>query len=259
MKLDAGTWARHFMNSPGCGGFRAARRMSRRELLRAGGIGLLGLSLPQLLRARAALGADRPMMGESFGRAKSCILLFMWGGPAHQDTWDLKPDAPLEYRGEFRPVSTNVPGIEICEHFPLLARRADKFCLVRSMTHDNADHTRSTHFLLTGQPPPRGTARSEEWPNLGAVLSILKRGRGALPPFVSMRPKLENSVPRFVEQSQGQFAGWLGPLHDPMTIDADPSRPDYKVADLSPNPQISLERLDSRRGLLASLDRQLRT
>jgi hypothetical protein len=247
------------MNGSGCGGFRAVRRMSRRELLRAGGIGLLGLSLPQLLRARAALGADRPLTGESFGRAKSCILLFMWGGPAHQDTWDLKPEAPLEYRGEFRPVSTNVPGIEICEHFPLLARRADKLCLLRSMTHDNSDHTRSTHFLLTGQPPPRGTARAEEWPHMGAVLSSLKRGRGALPPFVSMRPKLENRVPRFVEQSQGQFAGWLGPLHDPMTIDGDPSRRDYKVADLSPNPQISLERFDSRRSLLRSLDRQLRT
>ncbi len=116
--------------------------MSRRELLRAGGLGLLGLSLPELLRGRVnAAGA----IGKgSFGRAKSCILLFMWGGPAHQDTWDLKPDAPREIRGEFQPISTNVPGLQICEHFPLLAKRADKLSLVRSMTHDNGDHTTAT-------------------------------------------------------------------------------------------------------------------
>src|SRR6185436_17274106 len=90
---------------------------TRRELLRAGALGLFGLSVPGLLQGRAAA----PTQGKtpSFGRAKSCILLFMWGGPAHQDTWDLKPDAPLEIRGEFRPIATNVPGIQICEHFPL--------------------------------------------------------------------------------------------------------------------------------------------
>src|SRR5262245_39038510 len=97
---------------------------TRRELLRAGALGLFGLSVPDLLKGRAAaLPQTRPA---SFGRAKSCILLFMWGGPAHQDTWDLKPEAPREIRGEFRPISTNVPGIQICEHFPRLARRVDK-------------------------------------------------------------------------------------------------------------------------------------
>src|SRR5262245_34499096 len=233
--------------------------LSRRELLRAGSIGLVGLTLPELLKARAARGAESAPEGNRSGKARSCILLFMWGGPAHQDTWDLKPEAPLEYRGEFRPVPTNVNGIQICEYFPLLARRADKLCLVRSMTHDTGDHLTSTHLLLTGRPPPRSTSRSEEWPNVGAVLSSLKRGRGPLPPFVSMRPKLDNSVPRFVEQSQGQFAGWLGPLHDPMTIDADPSRPGYRVAEFTLNPEISLKRLEGRVGLLRDLDRGLRT
>jgi arylsulfatase A-like enzyme len=89
------------------------------------------------------------------------------------------------------------------------------------------------------------------------VLSGLGRGKGALPPFVSMRPKLENDVPRFVEQSQGQFAGWLGPLHDPLTIDSDPSRPDYRVAETTLHPEISLERLGLRRELLTQLDRRL--
>jgi len=229
-------------------------RMTRRELLRAGALGLFGLSFADVLRGRAS-GAVQASRG--FGRAKRCILLFMWGGPAHQDTWDLKPEAPAEVRGEFREIPTNVPGIRICEHFPLLARRMDKLCLVRSMTHDNGDHTPATHYLLTGQPPPRSTDNREQWPHLGSVLSSLGRGRGALPPFVSMRPKLENDVPRFVEQSQGQFAGWLGPLHDPLTIDADPSRADYKVGELTLHPELSIERLEHRRDLLSQLDRRL--
>src|SRR5688572_23676347 len=104
----------------------------RRELLRIGGLSLFGLSLPRLLRA-----AETPAIAQSlgFGRAKRCILLFMWGGPAHQDTWDLKPNAPTEIRGEFKPIATNVPGIQIGEHFPELSRRTDKLCIVRSMTH----------------------------------------------------------------------------------------------------------------------------
>jgi len=228
---------------------------TRRELLRAGALGLFGLSVPGLLQGRAA--APTPGKPPSFGRAKSCILLFMWGGPAHQDTWDLKPDAPLEIRGEFRPIATNVPGIQICEHFPQLARRVDKLCLVRSMTHNSGDHTPATHFLLTGEPPPRDTDQRAQWPHLGAVLSAVGRGRGPLPPFVSMRPKLPNDVPRFVEQSQGQFGGWLGPLHDPLTIDADPSLPDYRVGELTLQPEISVSRLESRRELLANLDRRL--
>jgi len=125
------------------------------------------------------------------------------------------------------------------------------------MTHDNGDHTLSTHYLLTGEPPPRDTDKRAQWPHLGAVLSALGRGRGPLPPFVSMRPKLPNDVPRFVEQSQGQFGGWLGPLHDPLTIDADPSLPDYRVGELTLHPEISVERLDQRKKLLANLDRRL--
>src|SRR5436305_10637073 len=187
------------MRPGACPGFFDAAPVCRREFLRAGSLGLLGLTLPQLARAQPAAPA----------RAKACILLFMWGGPAQQDTWDLKPDAPAEYRGEFRPISTNVPGIQICEHLPLLARRTDKLALVRSMTHADVNHLTATHYLLTGRAVPRPDApRSEDWPGYGAVLARLGRGAGALPPFVSMMPKVPDGAPRFVEQSHGQGAGW---------------------------------------------------
>src|SRR5437868_14382895 len=136
------------MRTAACPAFFDAAPMGRREFLRAGSLGLLGLTLPQLARAPAA---DRP-------RAKACILLFMWGGPAQQDTWDPKPDAPAEYRGEFRPIATSVPGIQIGERLPLLARRADKLALVRSMTHADVNHLTATHYLLTGRAVPRPDA-----------------------------------------------------------------------------------------------------
>src|SRR5262249_3151364 len=150
-----------------CRGHRHAAPMGRRELLRAGGLALLGLGLPQLVQARATPPA-RP------GRARACILLLMWGGPAHQDTWDLKPDAPAEYRGEFAPIPTRVPGIHVCEHLPRLARHTDKLALLRAMSHTDVDHTSATHFLLTGRGVPRpGAPRSEDWPTYGAVLGWL--------------------------------------------------------------------------------------
>ena len=228
----------------------------RRELLQAGALGALGLTLPELLSARAAFAGTG---GAGFGRAKACILLFMWGGPAQQDTWDMKPDAPRDYRGEFQPISTNVAGIQICEHFPQLARRADRLAIVRSMTHDNVNHTAATHFLLTGEPPPVSKKREKQWPHMGAVLSKLARREQALPPFVSMRPTLANTVPRFVEQSQGQFAGWLGAIHDPMTIDQDPSQPDYHIDGLELRPELGVARLADRRALLRQLDRPIAT
>ena len=220
---------------------------------------MFGLGLGDLLGARAKAEETAAAAGGSgtFGRAKACILLFMWGGPAQQDTWDLKPQAPAEIRGEFKPIATNVPGIQICEHFPQLAQRTDKLAIVRSMTHGDVNHTTATHYLLTGQPPSDGDLRAD-WPHIGAVLSRLGRGRGPLPPFVSMRPKLENDVPRFVEESHGQSAGWLGQAFDPLTIDADPAGDDYRVGDFNLPTEISVARLDDRRALLADVNRQLR-
>ena len=162
-----------------------------------------------------------------------------------------------DFRGEFSPTRTNVPGISICEHFTQLSQRADQLCIVRSMTHNNADHTRSTHFLLTGEPPPQSIDKRDQWPHMGSVLAQPRTRPWCVPPFVSLRPKVPGDVPRFVEQSQGQFAGWLGPVFDPLTIDQDPSAVDYHVAEMSLEAGLSVERLQSRQSLLHDLDRQL--
>src|SRR5437867_917038 len=226
------------MRPPACKGFFEAAPMGRREFLRAGSIGLFGLGLPQLLAARSAT-APKALRG----RARACIFLFMWGGPAQQDTWDPKPSAPPEYRGEFKTIPTRLPGVRVCEHLPRLAWMMDRLALIRSMTHGEVDHTVATHFPLTGHAiPRRGAALAEDWPTYGAVLSRLGRGKGPLPSFVSMMPKVPNGAPRFVEQSHGQGAGLLGAVFDPLRIDADASKPDYRVGEFSLRAEVPLSR-----------------
>jgi hypothetical protein len=246
------------MIEPGCPQFRNAVAPRRREFLRAGSLALLGMSLPHLFQARAA-ASPPPTPAASFGRAKRVILLFMWGGPAQQDTWDMKPDAPAEYRGDFRPIATNVDGIRICEHFPLLARRCDRLAIVRSVHHPDVNHLTATHFLLTGQDlPNRQGSTADDWPNLGAVLGKLGRGQPSLPPYVALRPKTELDVPRFVEESRGQGAGWLGPVFQPLTIDADPNGPGFRRAEFSLSAAMEPARLARRLRLRETLDTRLR-
>lgn len=229
--------------------------LSRRDIVRAGSVGLLGMSLPRLLEAQTHATVEDAIAANP--KAKACILLFMWGGPSQLETWDLKPNAPAEVRGEFKPISTRVPGINIGEYFPMLAQRTDKLAIIRSMTHPNVDHLTACHYVLTGQPPPQTSDIRKDWPHFGAVLSKLGRGTSPLPPFVSMRPKIENTVPRFVEQSRGQFAGWLGPTWDPLTIDADPAKPDYRVGDFVLQDGVTRRRMDERQSLLGRLESQL--
>ena len=215
----------------------------------------MGLGLPRLLQARAGKSAR----GQgSFGKARSCIVLFMWGGPAHQDTWDLKPEAPAEYRGDFKPIATAVPGFRICEHLPRLAARAGRLAVIRSMTHPDVNHVTAPHFLLTGRPSPKeGTPRDQDWPGYGAVLARMGRGRGPLPPFVSLMPRSGDGAPRFVEETHGQGAGWLGPVYDPLRLDGDASRADFRVGDFDLRADLSRGRLGVRRGLLERLDARL--
>jgi uncharacterized protein (DUF1501 family) len=248
--VGVSAFARAIMLGRACRDFFASAPMGRREFLRAGSVPLLSLGLPQLLAAREGAPARR---------AKACIVLFMWGGPAQQDTWDPKPGAPAEYRGEFRPIPTCIPGVQVCEHLPRLARAADRLAILRAMTHGDVDHTTATHQLLTGRDlPRRGAPLNEDWPGYGAVLARLGRGRGPLPPFVSMMPKVPNGAPRFVESSHGQGAGWMGPLYDPMRIDADASKADYRVGEFSLHADVPVERTRRRQALLGQLDAQRR-
>ncbi len=233
--------------------------MRRREVLRAGALSLAGLDLPLWFQAQAAARAEPVSTNKTQPRAKACIFLFMWGGPAQQDTWDMKPNTPVEYRGEFQPIATKLSGVQICEHLPQLAQRADKLAIIRSMTHGDVDHTTATHFPLTGRGVPRrGAPLPDDWPSIGSVVARMGHGRGPLPRFVSMMPVVPNGAPRFVEESHGQGAGWLGPTLNPMRIDADGSKPDYKVGDFSLHADVPEARSNRRRELLGDLDQQLR-
>src|SRR5439155_25419754 len=146
--------------------------VSRRNFLKIGALGLGGLTLPQLLRAEAQSGLTP---GKSH---KAVIMIFLPGGPAHQDIFDLKPDAPLEARGEFKPIRTNVPGIEICEHLPLCAQVADKYALIRSVTHEDNGHGSAMYANVTGWPHPRPNTNPvpapEDYPAYGATISHLR-------------------------------------------------------------------------------------
>ena len=139
----------------------------------------------------------------------------------------------------------------------MLAQRAHDLCLIRSMTHADVNHLTAPHMLLTGRPAPAG-ALADDWPNYGAVLAKLGRGRGPLPPYVSMMPVVPDGAPRFVEETHGQGAGIYGPVHNPMRIDADASKPDYRVGEFEPRADVSASQLHDREGLLRSLDASAR-
>jgi hypothetical protein len=198
--------------------------ISRREFLRVGGLAFTGLLWADCLRARAAAAEQaetrRHAAGHS-GRAKSCILIFNYGGPSHLDTLDLKPDAPPEIRGEFQPVATCVPGIAISEHLPRLARVANRYAIVRSVNHIDNDHAVGTYLALTGYPHPRSRplgieppASPLDMPSLGSVVSKLRPADRSMFSYVTLGDlrHLGN------HDSMGQNAGCLGRAYDPFTI-----------------------------------------
>jgi uncharacterized protein (DUF1501 family) len=239
------------MTSPSTG-CRPARP-HRRDFLHAGTLTLAGLGLADLMRGRAAAAP-----AGSFGRARSCILLFMTGGPSHIDTWDLKPDLPAEYRGEFRPIRTNVPGVQIGEHFPRLAGLADRYAVVRSLTHGDTSHNSGPHHLLTGRPSPRPGRNPGpgEWPGYGAVLARLGRGGQGLPPFIRLRPSVAGGPENLSPQCQGAGAGWLGQVYEPFSLDGDLLGADYRSENLVPRADLPPERLLGRRDLLRVVARR---
>jgi hypothetical protein len=236
---------------------QAAGRLSRHEFLQVGFSGLLGLGMSEVLGARKAEAATGGAKKTSFGRAKSVIFVFCTGAPAHQDTWDLKPEGPLESRGEFKPIDTSAPGVRIGEHLPNMAKLAHKYAIVRSMTHKLPSHEHGTHYMLTGinQSPPGAThmASRNDWPCYASGVSYLRGATGGLPSGVMLPTYLHNGY-----GFCGQNAGFLGSQYDPWQFTRDPNAKDFKLNELNLLPGLSVDRVSARRGLLDSIDRQRR-
>jgi len=242
----------------GCSEFRQLAGSSRRQVLTAGAAGLLGLSLSDLLASQAKAGIASGAPG--FGKAKRCIFLFMWGGPSQLDTLDMKPAAPDNVRGPFKPIATKVPGLQICEHFSQLAGVMDKVAVIRSLGHDDPAHLSSGHTTVTGHlapvvnsdatpPSPRDT------PHLGSVLAKLRPNASAMPPFVLL-PWIAYHPAAPGGQAPGQHGGWLGPQYDPLLATGDPNDANWKLPALALQPGITPELLGNRFELLKSIDQQ---
>jgi uncharacterized protein (DUF1501 family) len=211
---------------------------TRRQLLQLGGLGAVGLGLPNLLAARAA-------------RPKSCIFVMQYGGCSQIDSFDPKPDAPEEIRGPFRPIATSVPGTRVCEHLPRLARMAVRYCLVRSMTHGNPGHDGGMHVAMTGHSQP-----AENTPYYGAVAAkLLPPGRD-VPPYVWVQNLAGDVQPRYLT------GGFLGPRYAPFRVGTDqdtPAAPGFRVKAFDPAPDVPAPRLLGRADLLTRVEAAGRT
>jgi hypothetical protein len=254
-------------------------RLSRRTLLRAGAVGLLGLGgnhLEGLRTARAAAGSAAPR-----GRAKACIFIFLSGGLAQHDSFDPKPQAPDNVRGEFQPIPTRTPGIQICEHLPLLAQRSHLWSLVRSLTHPSNDHSAGHQIMLSGRtalPPGFSPLRPQrsDWPSIAATVGAATRPRNNLPPAAILPERLVHNTGRVIP---GQFAGQMGASRECWFIEASPFHPTsygaypqyafdhqerghpdtrkFEAPSLTLPQGLDPLRLTSRTALLAALQRQL--
>lgn len=235
---------------------KRAVQASRRDVLHLGALGACGLTLPLLLNLRAAQANDTGGRGaKSFGKAKSCILIFHYGGPPHQDTYDLKPDSPAEVRGEFQPIATSVPGNFICEHMPRMAAQMHRVALVRSVSHNDTQHNNAAYKMLTGHN--RGvladtvaalaSPKPDDHPPFGAVLTKL---RDSPAPWVSLPYEMINGVPY-----PGQTAGFLGARFEPLWMKGTLNLATYSVPGLDAAADVNADRLHDRAGLLTELDR----
>jgi hypothetical protein len=218
--------------------------LRRRDFLRVGAAGLFGTSFAGALAAAQGRAADATKPGHDV----SLIILFLRGGMSTIDTLDLKPGAPSEFRGEFRPAATNISGVQICEHLPRTAKQMDKFSLIRSFGHGNSDHGPADHYLLTGYKAGAGftptISPNNQRPAYGAVIARKLGPRGSVPPYVCL-PQMHPSA----------GAAYLGPACAPFTIEADPAAVNFSVPDILPPLSLDAARLDRRRQLLAEVDR----
>jgi len=238
-------------------------RISRREWLRVGGLGAVGVSLTDVLRAAEAPLSPSPVpgqlggdLGATFGKAKNVIYLWLQGGPPQHETFDPKPSAPAEIRGPFKPIRTNVPGIQFCELLPRTARFADKLAVVRSLSTRDDNHDVSGYWLLTGYAYGPGSARQikpNDWPYFGSIVKMLKPSE-KLPALTSVWvPDLmrlnDNVTPA------GQTAGFLGKQWETERFVGDPALPDYHIEGLEPVGDVNRVRIDRRHDLATQLNR----
>jgi hypothetical protein len=225
-------------------------RCTRRRWLHVGGLGTLGLSLPRLLRAE-----EKPAARRNRSRIRSCIIFLLHGGPSQLDTWDMKPDAPVEVRGEFAPIATRVPGLRISEHMPLLAQQAHRFSVVRSMTHPALNHNAATYFVTTGNPPPREqiafTPTENDFPHLGAQVALGRPNRAGVPTAVSLPDPISDGP----YTCPGQNGGFLGAAYAPFAIYGDPNDDAFAVEGL--HETADQHRVARRQDLLRSVNRGL--
>jgi Protein of unknown function (DUF1501) len=218
--------------------------LRRRDFLHAGSLAALGLSLTDWFALRAQ--AATPPSSDT-----NCILLMLIGGPSQLDTFDMKPNAPVEIRGPYKPIKTNVPGIEISENFPRVAKHADKFSLVRSMYHTAAAvHDTGHQMMQTGRLFQGGV----EHPHYGCVLSKLKGPNGDVPPHVLLPRPIGNTGGNM---PHGQSAGYLGKGFDPFVLNADPSDPNFRVPDMLPPDYLTALRVDRRKNWREMVDKSV--
>jgi len=220
----------------------------RRTFLRLGAVVPAGLTLPALLKAEA----KKPRV-----KAKSCLLIFMEGGPSHIDLWDMKPEAPAEVRGEFKSIATQTPGVRVCEHLPLSSKLWHHLAQVRSVHHGITDHNAGAYYMLTGRYPVEGSKlivadSPQNFPPFGAVFTKHRPPDRPVPGFVHV-PEYQwnNGV-----DIAGQSSGFLGASFDPF-VSGDPSLPGYQVPGLAERPEVPPSRLAARDDLRIGLDRSL--
>lgn len=228
------------------------RSWSRREVLRVGGLGAIGLSLPELL------AAEKRAVGTAGSKADACIVIFLNGGPSHLDMWDMKPTAPAEIRGEFAPIISSLPGVSLCEHLPRLATHLHRVTLVRSMNHSvNNAHAAAVYAALTGHDRGEqgGGAKPTDHPPPGAMMAKLLPTRGDTLPYVSLPFKTKEGAGGPLQP--GFLAGLLGASYDPFWVLEDPNSPAFRVQNLSLPEEVPTNRMSERSRLLAALDEGL--
>lgn len=236
--------------------------LTRRHFLNSS-CAALGVSLPEFLHLQRRAAADS--FSASAGKAKSCIVLYCWGGMSHHETWDPKPRASSEVRGEFQPISTATPGIMVSEHLPYLAKQTERLAIVRSVHHNSSAHGKGMYWNMTGHAPPEATTAlnlppsQKDWPSLGAMVSKFRASPRGLPRSIRLPyPLVDNNT-----LQAGEYGGWMGQQFDPIVIRTPGGTPfggvsrSLGAAELNLTETVDQQRLTRRNNLLSELETPL--